>query len=320
VLALRAQPDRFLATVQIGITVVAATAAAVGGHSLASRIAPGLARLFPAHAEDVALAIVIGGVSFLSIVIGELVPKSLALRNAEAYALLVGRLLLALSWVTRPFVWLLTVSSNLVLRAFGDRTTFTETRHSAQELQMLVDEAARAGTVDRDAGEIACRALKFSELTASDVMIPRAQVVMLPRHAPADEIRRVLLENLHSRLPVYQGQVDNVVGYVAVKDLLALAWEQRLIVLEDVMRPAVFVPPAKRAVDLLQEMRQRHVPFAIVGGEQGGVAGIVTMEDLVEELVGDIFSEHARPRPGVAQRRARRSRGHGASPASAHSG
>lgn len=305
VLALREQPERFLATVQLGITLVGATAAAFGGHSIAGT----LARLFASfvsqrYAEDLALAVVIGGISYLSIVIGELVPKTLALKGAERYALLVGRTLLALSWLARPLVWLLTASSNLVLKLWGDRVTFTESRHSAEELQVLVDEATKAGAVHPGAGEIASRALDFPELTAKDVMIPREDVVMLPRHAPPEEVRRILLENLHTRLPVYEARIDNVVGYVSVKDLLAFAWEQKLIVLEDVMRPPYFVPETKKAVDLLQEMRKCHTPFAIVVDEQGSVSGIVTMEDLVEELVGEIFSEHAQVAPDPIQREA----------------
>jgi putative hemolysin len=133
-------------------------------------------------------------------------------------------------------------------------------------------------------------------------MVPRQTVVMLPRHAPPEEIRRILLEETHSRLPVYEGQVDNVVGYISVKDLLALAWQQELIVLEDVMRPPYFVPETKRAVEVLEEMRAKRMPFAIVVDGQGGMAGIITMEDLLEELVGEIFSEHARQVPELIKR------------------
>jgi putative hemolysin len=305
VLALREKPERFLATVQVGITVVSATAAAVGGHSIAGRIAPLLSRVVSArYADDLALAVVVAGVSYLSIVVGELVPKSLALKGAERYALLVGRILRALSWLTHPVVWLLTTSSNFLLKPFGDRTTFAETRYSAEELQLMVDEAMKAGTVHPGAGEIASRALDFPDLTAEDVMIPREQVVMLPRHAPPAEVRRTLLEDRHTRLPIYEGRLDNVVGYVSAKDLLPLAWEQRLVVLEDVMRPPFFVPETNKAVDLLQEMRRRHQPFAIVVDEQGSMSGIVTMEDLVEELVGEIFSENAKVAPETIKREA----------------
>ncbi len=304
VLALRSQPERFLATVQIGITVVGATAAAFGGATVAKHIEPLNAQVpfLKGHANAIALALVVIGVSYLSIVLGELVPKSLALRYSEAYALLVARPLLAISWCVQPLVWLFTASSNLLLRPLGDHTTFTETRHSAEELQHLMEEAAKAGTVHPHAGEIASRAIDFADLTAADVMVRRQEVVALPRHASADEVRRVLLEQTHSRIPVYDGRIDNVVGYINVKDVLAMAWEKELFVLEDLLRLPDFVPDSKSAIDLLHEMRDRRVMIAFVVDEQGGMEGIVTMEDLLEELVGEIFSEHAQHIPEMIRR------------------
>jgi putative hemolysin len=304
VLALRSDPERFLATVQIGITVVSATAAAFGGSTVASRIVPVLIDLgvAPRWAEKIALALIVAIVSYLSIVIGELVPKSLALHRPETYALLIARPLLALSWIARPLVRLLTVSSNALLVPLGDRTTFTETRHSAEELQHIVEEAAKAGTVHPQVGEIASRAIDFADLTAGDVMVPREQVVVLPRHASSDDIRRLLLEHGHSRIPVFEERVDNVVGYLNTKDILAMAWERDLILLDDLVRPAYFVPDSTPAVELLQEMRRRHVLIAMVVDERGGMEGIITMEDLVEELVGEIFSEHVKHVPELFRR------------------
>ena len=168
VLALRDEPERFLATVQIGVTVIGATAAAFGGTTIATRIAPLLGRVawLAPHAEGVALAIVVALVSFLSLVLGELVPKSVALRASERFALLAGRPLLGLSWLASPLVRLLTGASNAVLAPFGDRTTFTEARLSAEELSQLVEEATRTGALDPKAGEIASRAIDFAGLRA----------------------------------------------------------------------------------------------------------------------------------------------------------
>jgi putative hemolysin len=194
-------------------------------------------------------------------------------------------------------VWFLTASSNLVLKPFGDQTTFTEARHSAEELQQLVEEATQAGTVDPKVGEIASRALELAHLTAADVMVPRPRVVALRSDASPQELRRVVLEHTHSRLPVLKGHAEAVAGYVSVKDLISLAWEGRLIVLEDVLRPAHFVPAATPAVELLKRMQARHNPFAVVVDEHGAMLGIVTLEDLLEEVVGDILSEHAVPVP-----------------------
>ena len=239
---LRENPDRFLATVQIGITVVSATAGAFGGASMAQPLAAVLQGfgLSAQTSAKVALALVIVLISYLSLVLGELVPKSLALRFSEGYALFIARPLLGVSWVVQPMVWLLTASSNLILRFFGDKTNFTESRLSPDELQQLVEEAAKSGSLDPRAGEIASRAFDLGNIPLSAVMVPRSRMVALRRHASPEEIKQVLLEHGHSRMPVYEGSLDNIVGYVIAKDLLGVAWEGPLIVLEDVMRPAWF--------------------------------------------------------------------------------
>jgi putative hemolysin len=295
VLALRKDPERFLAAVQVGITVVGATAGAIGGASIAAPLeqmllgVPWLAE----HAQGLSLAVVVAGVSYLTIVIGELVPKSIALRKAERYALLVARPIQGLSWLAKPIVWLLSSSANLLLRPFGDQTTFTEARRSVKELQGLVAEASVAGSIPPETGEIVQRALELPGLTAADVMVPRQQVVFLSRTATRDEVRNTLLEHGHNRVPVYDGTVDNVVGYILMKDVLVLAWERELFVLEDLMRAPYFVPDTTQVVSLMNSMQERHQPFAIVIDEHGGMSGIVTIEDLVEELVGEIYSERA---------------------------
>lgn len=304
VLALRNNPERFLATVQVGITVVGATAAAFGGEVIARRIAQQLEHIgwLSDRAEGVALALVVALISYLSIVVGELVPKSLALRGAEQYALLVARPLLALSWFARPLVWIMASSANVVLKPFGDSTTFTETRLSAEELQELVEEATKAGTIHPEAGEIAARALELPDLTAADVMVPRRDVVAIARDLSADALRSEVVALRHSRIPVYEGLLDNVVGYVNVKDLLVQALEGKPLALESAMRSAYFVPESVQAMELLKQLRNEHVPLAIVVDEQGGTSGIVTLEDLVEELVGKIFNERVEEVPQLIKR------------------
>lgn len=297
VLRLRDAPERFLATVQVGITVIGASAAAFGGASIAGRLAPLVERIPPLapYAHQLSLALVVALVSFLSLVLGELVPKSLALRAPERYALLVGRPLLGLSHLVRPVVWLLTASSNVLLRPFGDRTTFAEARLSAEELEQLVDEAGRAGALDAPTAEIASRALAFRDLTAGDVMVPRSRVKALPADASQDDLKRLLLEEGRARMPVYDGTLDDVVGYVMAKDLAAIAWERELIVLADLVRPVHFVPEGAKAVHVLRDMQRRRSQIAVVVDEHGGMAGILTLEDLVEELVGDILGEAEEP-------------------------
>ena len=295
---LRDEPERFLATVQVGITVVGATAAAFGGASLARHLAPALERAWPAVAPwagQLSLGLVVALVSFLSLVLGELVPKSLALRASERYALAVARPLLALSTLARPVVRLLTGASNLVLRPFGDRTTFTESRLSVEELEQLVDEAGRAGALDEESADIASRALAFRELTAADAMVPRSRVVALARDASPDQVRRTLLDEGRASAPVYEGTLDGVLGYVAARDLAAPALEGKPIVLDELVRPALFVPGSARAVHVLREMQRRRNQIAVVVDEHGGMEGLLTLEDLVEELVGDILAEREQP-------------------------
>jgi len=291
--ALREKPERFLATVQIGMTVLGTTAAAVGGARMESSLEPMFESLgfTPRWAVTASFATVIALVTFLELVIGELVPKSLALRYSDRYSLFVARPLLALSQLMRPIVWFLTMVSNLVLRVFGDRTTFTESRLSKDELQQLVEEAAQTGSIDPRASEIASRALGFGEVTVAEVMVPRTRVVALRKGAPADEVQRVILEEGHSRMPVYDGSIDNIIGYVVARDVLALAWQKGLVVLDDILRPAHKVVESTRALDLLREMQRRRTQMAVVTDDQGGLSGLVTTEDLIEELVGDIMSE-----------------------------
>lgn len=293
VATLRNQPERFLATVQVGITVVGATAAAFGGSAMTARLTEVIARV-PALAplaEDVALAAVVALISYLSLVLGELVPKSIALRHPEGYALLAGRPLLLLSSLVRPLVWMLTQSSNVVLRPFGDRATFTESRLSSDELRALVEEAARSGDLDERSGEIASRALELGGLTAADLMVPRNRIDAIPRDAPAAKIKQLLLESGHSRMPVYEGAIDNVVGYVTAKDILALDWERQLIVLDDILRPPLFLLNSAKAPRVLRELQAGRSGLAFVVDEHGDLVGLLTMEDVIEELVGEIVTE-----------------------------
>jgi putative hemolysin len=177
------------------------------------------------------------------------------------------------------------------LKPFGDATSFTETRLSTEELQHLVEEAAQSGSLDERSSEIAARALDFGDLTAGAVMVPRNHVVAVPRNAGRADLRRLLAGARFSRMPVYDGTLDNVVGYITMRDLLPLAWKGEEIALANILRPAFFVPETTRAGRVLQEMQRRRVPLVIVVDEHGGMAGLITLEDLVEELVGDLASE-----------------------------
>jgi len=301
--ALRAEPERFFATVQVGITVVTTTAAAFGGARIARHIEPGL-RALPVigrDADGLALVIVVVLVSFLSLVLGELVPKSLALRHSEGYALLMAKPIAALSRLAAPITWLLTATSNLVLRPFSDRTNFSESRISKEELEQMVDDAAKTGAIHEHASELASRALEFDRLRLSDVMIPRARIDALPIRATTDQIRRFLLEERRSRIPIYDRSLDDIVGYASAKDIVSLAWDGGPVVLADLVRGVKFFPETVPAIEVLRFMRRERQRIAIALDEHGMVAGMVTFEDLMEELVGDIFSEHEEEAPPLTR-------------------
>ena len=296
-LRLRKDPDRFFASVQIGITIVGSTAAAIGGANIAGQVSPMLQGLGLdlEWANRIALAVVVGGISYLSLVLGELVPKSLGLRFSERYALMIARPLLGLSKIAGPLVWLLTFSSNLVLRVFGDRTTFSEARMSTEELQAMVEDAAKQGSVDSHTSEIASRAFELNEIPVSSVMVPRGRIVAIDKDADFEEVKSIVLEEGHSRYPVKDETIDNIVGYILAKDLLAIQWESNLFQLADLVRPPHFIPETMRALDALRELQKRGLQLSIVVDERGAVAGLVTVEDLLEELVGEIVSEGETP-------------------------
>jgi putative hemolysin len=298
---LREKPERFLATVQIGITVIGAAAAAFGGASIARDLAPRLEPMFGTSAHEVSMVLVVALVSFLSLVLGELVPKSLALRYSTGYALLIAPPLLGLARVMRPLVWFLTTCSNAVLKLFDDKTSFTETRMSREELRELVEEAAKTGSVDQKGSEIAARALEFGDVMVGEVMVRRDRMVAIDRGARPDEVQRLLLEEGHSRMPVYDGTTDQVIGYVVARDVLALAWEQNLITVEDIIRPVIYVPASARISAVLREMQAKRTQLAIIVDEHGTSIGLATIEDVMEELVGEIYGENELPEAELRQ-------------------
>jgi len=291
---LRAHPERFLATVQVGVTVLSEGAAALGGAAVAPKLQAVLETVpvLRPHAENLALTLVVAVVAYLSLVLGELVPKSLALRSAETYALLIATPMRFISWATRPLAWFLTASSNLVLRPFGDRTTFMEARVSAEELQQLVDEATKTGAIDSHSGEIASRALGFSDLTADAVMVPRNRVTAIDKDASEVDIRQLMLDSPATRWPVCEESLDKVLGYITARDVLARILAGLPLEVGALKRPAHFVPWNMRAADVLRDMQHHQIQLAVVVDEHGGTEGLLTLEDLVEELVGDILGEH----------------------------
>jgi putative hemolysin len=289
-LDLRANPERLLATVQVGITVVGATAAVFGGATLE----PPLAAMFRAlglgdAAEELAMAVVVAFITTLSVVLGELVPKSLALRNAASFALLVARPIVFIAWVARPVVWLLTALSNLLLRPFGDRTQFTEARLSPDELHQMLGDAAVAGTLDPVAADVAQRAMDAATRPVSALMVPRRAMLCIDKAELGEVVLQRIRAAPHARYPVVDGESE-VVGYALAREIYEAALSGTLEV-GRLIRVAPFIPERTLMLAALRMLQRARTELGLVVDEFGVVVGLVTIEDIVEDLLGEVLAE-----------------------------
>lgn len=283
---LRADPERFLATVQIAITVIGASAGAFGGATWAVDTATFLSLLgVPAEwATDLALVAVVGLVSFATLVLGELVPKSLALKWSEPYALFVARPLDLLGRLAAPLVWLLTASSNALLRLFGDHTTFVESEISREELLAVLDRASDVGEVSSHAAGIASRAIALDTLHVRAVMTPRAALAPVDPEATHDELWQLLSETEEERFLVGKTP-ESLLGFVTTRDLARhLAAPSGPLGAR--ARPLKSVHQNRLTLPVLEDLQQGRVPMAVVIDDEGGLEGVVDVDELAEEIVG----------------------------------
>jgi len=294
---------------QLGITLSSLGLGWIGEPALATTLEgafaglPGVLSLVAQHTVAVAIAFAI--ITFLHIVLGELAPKTLALVAPEQVSRYVAGPLNLFNRASLPFIWVLNESANRFLRLFGLHDPRTQERvHSPEEIQMLVRQSFREGEVESDEQEMIHGVFELTRTVAREVMTPRTDIAAVPTDASLNEILGVAGESGYSRLPVYGESIDDIRGVVLVKDLLPwLRREDRdQLDVEEVARPAIFVPDTKPVDDLLAKMRMEKVHMAIVVDEFGGTDGIVTLEDLVEEIVGDIYDEHDIAEPEVLVR------------------
>lgn len=295
-------PEAFVAATQLGITMTSLGIGWLGEPAVAQAIAPLLEALpgawQPAVVFAVSATLAFIAITALHIVLGELVPKSIALRNAEQVALVVVPPTLIFSRVFKPFIWLLDFLADRILRLFGLEAE--PGRHVAfdrEELVMLVGESRRAGVVEREEESLVRRVFRLTDRVVGDIMVHRTNVVGVPRTATVTEAVAVVRERGFSRLPVFGETTEEIVGAVRAKDLLLqVAAGNGDAPVETVMQPVIYVPETKPVVDLLEDMRHGHSQLAVVLEEYGSTAGIVTLEDVVEEIVGEIPGE-SRPQP-----------------------
>lgn len=294
--------DRYISGTQLGITLASLGLGWVGEPAVAGTIEILFARL-PAPLDvvlthGVASTVAFLGITFLHIVLGELTPRALALLYPEEVATWVAGPLITFTVVTNPFIWLLKGSANIVLRLFGLRApTHLEQLHSPDEIRMLVEQSHQAGAMDRDDARLLAGVFEFSEKNAREVMTPRTEIVAIPvDETPAQAADRIAAAG-RSRYPVFRASLDDIAGIVHAKDILAaIRSAGEPASLESLLRPAHFVPGSREVEDVLADMKLLKTHLVIVLDEYGGTAGLVTMEDLLEEIVGPIEDEYDRPR------------------------
>lgn len=297
--------DAYLSATQLGITLASLGLGWIG-ESVVAQMILNIFSLFnldlsPALAHNIALPIAFSIITILHIVFGELAPKSLAIQRPEAVTLGVAYPLRVFYFLFKPIIWILNSFANWVLKRFGIAPASEHEVHSPEELRYLVEQGSESGTIEETNYEIIKNAFDFSERTARQVMTPRMKVVGLNIDQADEKMLNKLIDEGYSRVPVYKNSLDNIVGIIYIKDLLLRMRKKDEVVIKELLRPAHFVHESKKISDLLRDFQREHIHMAIVVNEYGGTEGILTLEDIIEEIVGEIQDEYDNEIPIVEE-------------------
>ncbi len=291
-------PASFLATIQIGITLAGFLGSAFAADNFAGRlvafcIARGM-QVNPATLNTIAILLITVILSYFTLILGELVPKRIAMKHAERIALSIAGVISFFAGVVRPIVWLLTASTNGLLRLLGIDPEDKDEEVTEEEIRMMVDIGEESGNIGEEEKRMIQNVFEFNNMVASDVMTHRTDMQALWVDEDVDTLRSTVLQSGKSRFPVYGDSLDDIIGVVHVRDLLAGLYNQgdAPTPLRELVRPAYFVPESVATDVLFHEMKRRKTHMAIVVDEYGGTSGLVTMEDLLEEIVGSIYDEY----------------------------
>ncbi|WP_071059093.1 hemolysin family protein [Pelistega sp. MC2] len=285
-LKLADEPSRFLSTVQIGITLIGIFNGAFGEASLVSRLAPAIEHIFGQYAYQVSLAVVVIGITFASLIFGELVPKRLAMHYPERVAMLISLPMTWLSRIVSPFVWVLSVSTDFVLRLLGMSGQKGD-QLTEEDISGILSEGATAGLFEKTEHEIVARALSLDDKHIATIMTPRNEVHYIDINAPLEETLAIIADSPYSRFPVVENELDNIIGIVDAGSLFEQQIRGEQTDIRAVMKPVRFVPETISAMDLLETLQQNRSEIAVVINEYGEVEGVVTLRDILKVLVGN---------------------------------
>ncbi|MDK2981039.1 MAG: magnesium and cobalt exporter, family [Chloroflexota bacterium] len=302
-LALADNPNRFLSTVQIGITLIGILSGAFGGATLSDELSAVIARVdwLEPYSHGLGVGIVVLVITYLSLVIGELVPKRLALSNAEKIAMGISSLMQVISKITTPIVSLLSGSTNLVLRILGIRSS-TEEEVTEEDLKSILDQGTISGIFEETEQDMVERIFRLGDRNINAFMTPRTDTIFLDIDAPADEIHKKITEHPFSRFPVIRGSMDNVIGIVQSRDLLLQRIGGKQYNIQNAMQQPLFIPESTSALDVLQDFRSTGIELAVIVDEYGGVLGLVSMNDIIEAIVGDVATPEGDLEKDIIQR------------------
>jgi CBS domain containing-hemolysin-like protein len=296
--------DAYLSTCQLGITLASLGLGWIGEPAIARMLEPLFEKLNLSGSFVHPLAFIIGFsfITVLHIVLGELMPKSVAIRKAETITLLTARPLIFFRKVMNPFIWILNGTAGILLRPFGiDTSEDSSSAHTEEEIRILVKESHKSGLIDKTELTLVDNIFDFAETNAREIMIPRTEMSVLYGNLSFEENKSIALREMHTRYPVCEKDKDNIIGFVHIKDLLKVS-DNSIHDIRDVMRPMTTVPESMPISTLLKLMQKRKSQIAILIDEYGGTSGLVTLEDIMEEIVGEIQDEFDEERPDVEKK------------------
>ncbi|KPL03867.1 MAG: hypothetical protein AMJ90_02860 [candidate division Zixibacteria bacterium SM23_73_2] len=293
---LQAEPDKYLATIQIGVTVVGTLASVIGGARIVDLIEPKIQKIpieFVQNAsEPISIGIVVVIIAYLFLVIGELVPKYVTLKYPEKIAFTVARPIQFLTNLTFFVVQILSFSTRTIAKLIIGKTPVESPFISEEEVKHIIKEGKEKGIFEPSEEKLIRSVFEFTDTFVHNIMTPRTEVVAVETESNPEKVMRIITEEGFTRIPVFKGDLDHIAGIIHAKDVINTLFNKELIIIKDIIRPAYFVPDSKKVSELLNEFQRKKIHMAIVLDEFGGTAGLVTLEDILEEIVGEIEDEY----------------------------